>query len=198
MSDQARKPTVQRPVPGRIWYVVAVLLALAGLAGAGYLVYANLGELTRGLVQVEVPGEKVLTLEPGRYTIFHEHQSSVDGRIYSGTDVTGLVVRVAPVDGGEPLTLEQPGVTSSYSLGGRSGYSVLVFDVTQAGDYRLTAGYPQGEEKSKAVLAVGRGMTGGILSIVFGAIGIAFLGFAAAAVVAVMTYRRRRAGLAAQ
>jgi len=197
MSDQVRRPTVERPVPGRIWYFVAVLLALAGLAGAGYFVYSNLDELTRGLVQIEVPGEKVLTLEPGHYTIFHEHQSTVDGRIYSGTDVTGLVVRVAPVDGGEPLALEQPGVTSSYSLGGRSGYAVLVFDVTEPGDYRLTAGYAQGEEKSKAVLAVGRGMTGGILSTVFSAIGIAFLGFAVAAVVAVMTYRRRRAGAAA-
>lgn len=196
MSDQARRPTVERPVPGRLWYVVAILAALAGLAGAGYRVYSNLDGLTAGMVQVVVPGEAELSLEPGRYTIFHESESTVDGRIYSGTDVTGLFVRIVPVDGGAPLAIEQPGVTSNYEIGGRSGRSVLVFDVTAPGKYRLVAGYPEGEEKSEAVLAVGRGLTGGILSLVFSALGIAFLGVVAGAIIAIMTYRRRRAGLA--
>ena len=196
MSDQTRRPTVERPAPGRVWYVVAVLVALAGFAGAGVRVYANLGDLTRGMVQVVVPGEAEMALEPGRYTIFHEYQSSVDGRIYSGTDVTGLLVRVVPVDGGTPLTLDQLGVTTSYDLGGRSGRSVLAFDVARAGDYRLVAGYPEGEAKSQAVLAVGRGVAGRILSLVFTALGIAFLGVAVAVVIAVITYRRRRAALA--
>jgi hypothetical protein len=196
VSDQARRPTVERPVPGRVWYVVAILAALAGLAGAGYRVYTNLDGLTAGMVQVVVPGEAELSLEPGRYTIFHESESTVDGRIFSGTDVTGLFVRIAPVDGGAPLAIEQPRVTSNYEIGGRSGRSVLVFDVTAPGAYRLVAGYPEGEEGSEAVLAVGRGVTGRILSLVFSALGIAFLGVVAGAIIAVVTYRRRRAGLA--
>lgn len=196
MSDQMRRPTVERPMPGRIWYVVAVLVALAGFASAGFLIYSKLGDLTTGMVQVVVPGEKVLALEPGHYTIFHEYQSTVDGRIYSGTDVTGLTVRLVPVDGGAPLALEEPSVTSSYDLGGRSGRSVLTFDVAEPGDYRLIAGYPDGEEKSQAVLAVGQGTTEAIVSLVFSALGIAFAGVIAAVIIAVITYRRRRAALA--
>jgi len=196
MSDEVRRPTVERPVPGRFWYVVAVLVALAGFAGAGYRIYSNIDDLTRGLVQVVVPGEKVLTLEPGRYTIFHEQQSTVDGRIYSDTDVTGLFVQVFPVDGGAPLAVQRPTVTSSYDIGGRSGKSVLVFDVTQPGDYRLVATYPEGEERDQAVLAVGRGMTGGILLLVFSALAIALLGIIAGVIIAVITYRRRRVGAA--
>lgn len=193
MSDQARRPTVERPAPGRIWYAVAVLAVLAGLAAGAYRIYSNIDELTKGMVQVVVPGEADLALEPGSYTIFHEYESSIDGRIYSGTDVTGLLVRIVPVDGGAPIKLEQPAVTSSYTLSGRSGRSVLIFEVTEPGDYRLIAGYPEGEENSEAVLAVGQGMTGGILSLVFGALAFASLGIAAGVAIALPTYRRRRA-----
>lgn len=192
MSDQTRRPTVERPKPGRVWYAVAALIALGGIVAAGFFIYGKLDELARELPQIVVPGDKVLQLEPGHYTIFHEHQSTVDGRIYSGTDVTGLLVRVEPAGGGEPLALAQPSVTSSYSLSGRAGNSVLVFDVDKPGEYRLVAGYPQGEEKSEAVLSVGRGMTGGILTTVFSALGIAFGGIIIAVLIAVITYRRRR------
>jgi hypothetical protein len=196
MTDQTRRPTVERPAPGRVWYVAAVLVALAGFALAGYRVYSNIGDLMSGLDQVVVPGQADLALEPGRYTIFHEYQSTVDGRIYSGTDVSGLLVRILPAGGGEPLTLDQPGATSSYELGGRAGRSVLAFEVPKAGEYKLVAVYPEGEEKPQAVLAVGRGMTGRILTLVFSALVIVFLSVAAAALIAVITYRRRRAAIA--
>ncbi|TFG85630.1 MAG: hypothetical protein E4H18_05220 [Hyphomicrobiales bacterium] len=196
MSALSHAGAAGRKPPGKIWYLAAGLAALAGFVLAGFFGYAKLVDLTRELTQIVVPGEAVLTLEPGHYTIFHEYQSLVDGRLYSGTDVSGLQVRVAPADGGEPLALEQPGASSSYELGGRAGRSVLVFEVTQAGQYRLAAGYPQGEEKSQAVLAVGRETTGRILSLVFSVVGIIFLGVAAAVLIAVMTYRRRRAGVA--
>jgi len=143
-----------------------------------------------------VPGEAVLTLEPGHYTIFHESRSLVDGRIYSGTDVSGLEVSLEPVHAGPALALQQPGMASSYEIGGRAGRSVLAFDVAQPGEYRLVAGYPQGEAKSKAVLAVGRETVGGIVSLVLSVIGIIFLGVAIAVLIVVMTYRRRRAALA--
>jgi hypothetical protein len=102
------------------------------------------------------------------------------------------------VGGGPALALKQPGMTSSYEIGGRAGRSVLAFDVAQPGEYRLVAGYPQGEAKSKAVLAVGQETLGGIISLVLSVIGIIFLGVAIAILIAVMTYRRRRAALAAK
>jgi hypothetical protein len=156
--------------PSRVWYMAAVLAVVAG--------------------------EAVLTLDPGHYTIFHESESLVDGLVYSGTDVSGLEVSIEPVGGGPALALKQPGMTSSYEISGRAGRSVLAFDVAQPGKYRLIAGYPQGEAKSKAVLAVGRETVGGIVSLVLSVIGIIFLGVAIAVLIAVMTYRGRRAALA--
>jgi len=182
--------------PSRLWYLAAVLAVLAGFAGGALLGYSKLETFTRGMQRIVVPGEAVLTLEPGHYTIFHESESMIDGRIYSGTDVSGLEVSVGPVRGGRALALKPPGMTSSYEIGGRAGRSVLAFDVAQPGAYRLVAGYPQGEAKSKAVLAVGQETAGGILSLVLSVIGIIFLGVAIAVLIAVMTYRRRRAALA--
>jgi hypothetical protein len=196
MSVQAPLGPAKSDAPGRIWYVIALLVGLAGFAGAGLLVYSQLSKLTSTLVQVVVPGETVLTLEPGDYTIFHEYQSVVGAKIYSNTDVSGLVVSVEPTDGGAPVTLQPPSVNSNYQLGGRSGYSVLAFEVSAPGTYRLSAGYPEGQEKPEAVLAVGKGFTAGLLSIVFGAIAIAFAGLAIAVAIAVVTFRRRRRVLA--
>ena len=196
MGDPTTVRTVMRPAPGRIWYLVAVLAALAGFVGAGLLVYSKLEGLVGSLTQIVVPGGAVLKLEPGHYTIFHEYRSTVDGRVYSGTDVSGLRVQVVPAGGGEPLAIEQPSVSSNYELGGRAGRAVLVFDVTKPDEYRLGADYREGAEKPQAVIAVGSGIVGRIVSLVLSAIGIAFLGVAAGVLIAVLTYRRRREAVA--
>ncbi len=195
MSDPSRVPTVMRPAPGRIWYAVAVLAVLSGFAGAMFVGYTKLKDVTGGLTQIVVPGGAVLTLQPGHYTIFHEYQSAVDGRIYSGTDISGLLVQVVPTDGLQPLALGRPGVSSTYELGGRAGQSVFAFDVTKAGEYRLAASYPEGREQPQAVLAVGQGTAWRIVSLVLSAIGLALLGVVAGVLIAVMVYRRRRAAL---
>lgn len=196
MSDPSRAPTIIRPAPGRIWYAVAVLAALCGFAGAILVGYTKLKDVTGSLTQIVVPGGAVLTFEPGHYTIFHEYQSVVDGRIYSGTDISGLLVQVVPTDGGQPVALGQPGVSSTYEFGGRAGQSVFAFDVTKAGEYRLAASYPEGRREPQAVLAVGQGTAWRIVSLVLSAIGLALLGVAAGVLIAVMVYRRRRATLA--
>jgi hypothetical protein len=65
--------------PSRLWYLAAVLAVLAGFTGGALLGYSKLEAFTRGMQQVVVPGEAVLTLEPGHYAIFHESESLVDG-----------------------------------------------------------------------------------------------------------------------
>ena len=177
-----------RPHPGRIWYFVAFFIALVAFAAALFFLNSQLGDLIR----VVVPNEAVLHLEQGRYTIFHEHESVIDGHAYSGTDVSGLIVRFVPVQGGAPIEL-QPSSTSSYEFPGRSGQSVLTFEVRQPGTYRLIAAYPEGKAKPDAVLAVGRGALPGL----FGALGISLGGFVAGLVIWKVTSTRRRKALAA-
>jgi hypothetical protein len=85
--------------PSRYWYLIAVLVFLAGFAGMAMVLFNQLSKLGDDLVQIVVPGERELTLEAGSYTIFHERQSIVDGRIFSVDSIAGLAVTLTSADG---------------------------------------------------------------------------------------------------
>jgi uncharacterized RDD family membrane protein YckC len=200
MTDQSLSQRPRSDPPGRLWYFVALFVALAAIAGAALLAYSAADRIGRGLVQVLVPGEATLNLKAGRYTIFHEYESvDVYGRVYSGTDVSGLLVNLVPLFEGAPIKLERPSSPFhlSYYLQGRSGQPVLTFEAQQPGAYRLIAAYPEGREKSEAVLAVGPGLTGGIGPLVLRVFGIGLGGLIVGLVIGAVTLARRREALAA-
>lgn len=65
-------------------YFLAPIPVILGLAIAGWLVWTEIAALQNALIRMVVPGTSVLTLdEPGTYTIFHEADSVVDGKLYS-------------------------------------------------------------------------------------------------------------------
>lgn len=180
--------------PGRKWYAIAALIFLAGMGIFGVFLFTQIRGLTQGLQQVVVPGEAELVLEePGSYTIFHEHQSVVDGRYYSSPDeISGLEVRVVSITTGEPIALRAPGASTSYSLGGRSGVSIFSFDVAEPGRYRLAARFPEGSGEGQLVLAVGQGFGRKLFVTIVVAIAIAFLSFAIALTIGIVTFVKRR------
>lgn len=182
-------------MPHRKWYVVAAgVFVLGGILAASFA-FVRLSGLADTLPQVVVPGSAELPLETaGSYTIFHEAESVVDGRYFSVGDVSGLLVQVVSVETGEPLPLASSGANMTYSLGGRSGRSVLGFEIDRPGTYRVTGSYKSGSGP-ETVIAVGQGFGKKLVGTILGTLGIGF-GFAAAAVaIAVVTFlRRRRAG----
>jgi hypothetical protein len=176
----------------RICYVVAALAFLAGGAGAGMVVWSGISALDQGMIRIVAPGTSVLALsEPGAYTIYHEPESVIDGKIYSAQNINGLRVAVAE-EGGEQVTVTTPAVTSRYSIGGRSGVSVLGFEIAHPGRYRLTAAYGAGRSEPVTVLAISQGFVGRLVMTIFGAIGSAFAGVGAGLTIALVTYFRRR------
>ena len=85
----------------------------------------------------------MLTLdEPGTYTIYHEADSAVDGKLYSAPNIAGLSVKVAAEGSGQAIAVVEPGFNSSYGIGGHSGKSVLAFDIVSPGRYRLSTRSP--------------------------------------------------------
>jgi hypothetical protein len=66
------------------WYAsVGVFFALSGVGLFAYFLLTGIMHLTDSLTQVVVPGRADLRLtQPGRYTIFLEKNSVVNGRIY--------------------------------------------------------------------------------------------------------------------
>jgi len=174
----------------RRWYLVAVALALLGLGGAALFVLPRLGSMDSGLTRVVVPGEARLDLLPGTYTVFHEHRSVVNGRLYDvGETAAGLTFRIENAAGeGVPLSSAP---STRYSISGHEGYSVAAFAVDHAGQYTLKAGYDK-QPGPDTVLAIGQGVIGAVFGLVLGTISIAFIGCGAAIVLACVTYVKRR------
>jgi hypothetical protein len=179
----------------RLWFVVAGLIALAGFAGALFYLMPRLGAADSRMVRVVVPGTAMLTLDKaGRYTIYHEKKSTVDGRYYASENVNGLRLRLSDEATGQPVTLTEPAVASTYAIGNKTGSSIFAFEIDRPGRYRLAADLASGRGEPKAVLAVEQGMLGEMFSLIFGTMAIAFagLGIAGAIVLAVL-WRRSKA-----
>lgn len=182
-----------KPPPGRVRYLVALVIFLIGMGGMIFVLFRGLSGMDAALVQVVVPGEKHMTLEPGKYTIFHERHSVVDGRIYDAASLGGLAVAVASSDGQE-VSLTPASVNSTYSFGSRTGVSAFEFTVASDGDYVVSGSYPGGSGPD-TVIAVGKGFLSSLIGTIFGSLAFAFVGSGIALFLALSTlFRRRRAG----
>lgn len=181
--------------PGRGWYVVAIVVFLAGMAGMGAFLLDRLSHIADGLSRFVVPGEQTLTLAPGSYTVFHESRSVIDGRIFDSPGLGGLAVTVTS-PAGAALALEPVTMSGRYDFGGHTGFATFDFTVAEPGDYTVAGRYPDAAGGPETVIAVGRGFIGSLFGTIFGALGIAFGGAAiAAAILVTVLVRRRRAGL---
>ena len=132
------------------------------LIGGGFFVYTTfhgIMHVTDSLTQVVVPGNAELNLQPGRYSVFLEEQSVVNGKIYSTTQsIDGLVCRVSSVQNGTTIAIEKSSMSTSYSVNGRSGHSVLEFPIQQAGRYAFACDYGENAKGPEVVVAVGSGV----------------------------------------
>src|SRR6476469_5552073 len=119
------------------WYLsVGVALAADDCGLFVYFVWNGLAHMTDPVTQVVVPGEADLKLtRPGRYTVFLEEQSVVNGRIFSNAKpIVGLKCSVRQNNaGGGDILMRKASSSISYSLSGRSGRSVMEFSIREAG-----------------------------------------------------------------
>jgi hypothetical protein len=185
--------------PSRWYFLLAVLIAVAGFATFGWFIISGVSELGGGLTQMVAPGSAILNLsEAGEYTIFIESMTTVNGKFYrTGEQVPGLQIHVTESSSGSELAVYPAPANLSYSLGGRFGRSIMAFKVLRPGIYRINASYPR-EEGPEVVLAVGNGLAGAIFKTVFEALAICFGSLIAAAAIALAVYTRRKKALERQ
>jgi hypothetical protein len=176
-----------------LWFVVAGVMAVAALVGAWMYLTPRLAAAGSDLIRVVVPGAALLELDkPGRYVIYHEKNSTVDGRYYASDRVDGLQLRLTSDTTGE-VKMVEPEVGSRYSFGNRSGTSIFAFTVDGPGRYRLVASVAGGRDEPKAVLAIGQGTLWGLFRVIMGTLAIAFGGIGVAlALVLVVLWRRSK------
>jgi hypothetical protein len=180
-------------VKSRIGYFLAAIPLLGGASIAVWLALSGIFELENALTRIVVPGAGELTLDqPGTYTVFHESESVVDGRVYVAQDIAGLRVTVTAEADGKPIPVVTPSGRTTYNFGGHSGVSMLSFDIASPGRYRVSADYAGKSDEPQTVLAIGRVSIGRIVRTIFAIIGAALVGFGLALALVLTTFFRRR------
>lgn len=157
---------------------------MAGISAFAVLQISN----TNPDFRLVLPGSQEIELETGDYTLFYEHQSLLNGVVYT-TDTTVPGIRffvMAPDESGVELTT--PSVNEDYELEGRAGYSVVHFTVDETGMYTVGGNYPDGPIGAFFIFALGKSSSGPLLLALFSLIG----GVGISAVLTISTFVSRR------
>jgi hypothetical protein len=179
--------------PGILYYGLAVLIIFIGFAAFAGSIYAGITDAESSLLQMLAPGGADLYLsEPGEYIVFYENNSHYRGKFYStGEPISGLEVHVREKATSLDLATYPAKSDFTYSLGGRSGRSIMAFSIEHAGIYQVNASYSE-KNGPQAVLAIGKGMVEGLFTSIMISLAALFGSIAIAAVITFVTYRRRK------
>jgi hypothetical protein len=161
-----------RPLrPGRIWYLVALLVFVAGVA---WLIIGllSIGSQVNSFPRVPIPrGGQVSLSQSGGYVVYYEGPGAQSGNVPS------VNVRVIPASAGASVRSLTPYTASvTYGYGSHQGRAVLSLQVAQPG--RFTVVTSGGSVPAGADLAFGHSIIGGIagtvlLSVLLMLIGVA-------------------------
>ncbi len=198
VANQNRKPS-------RIFYVIGFAIIAVGIPLFSILVFEGINKIISDrnltvsgdtdLVQLVVPERVDIRLEKtGKHTIYHEYRSVIDNRVYASSpqEISGLEISLISETTRTPIPIEESSVSSTYTVGSRSGISLFDFNIDEPGTYELSAFYPDGQLEPKVVLAVGHGFVGNIIWTVLQGLGILFGTFAAGSTMVIMTFLKRR------
>jgi RNA polymerase subunit RPABC4/transcription elongation factor Spt4 len=161
---------------------VAVTLFVTGLLG--------LTPHTRFVV----PGSHEVEFESaGKYYVFYEYRSNVDGVAYStGEYLPGMVAALRSQDGSHTVPLKATTMSSTYEMGSRCGVSLYEFHIDDPGTYIFTAVYEDGSTRPAVVFALGQF---DMLKVFLRSVPLGFGGFLLGVLILVWVFvKRRKAG----
>lgn len=166
-ATQAVQPRKLRP--GRIWYLVALVVFAAGAAWviAGFMSFTS---TVNGLQRVPLPAGGTVNLEhSGGYVVYYEGPGSQSGNFPS------FSVHVSPASPGASatsLTDYQSSVT--YSVGSHQGRAVFTLNVAHPGKFAISE---SGALGAGADLAVGGSVAQGIVGVIVPGVPLMILAF---------------------
>ncbi|MFC2027694.1 NINE protein [Chloroflexota bacterium] len=139
-----------------------------------------------------VPGIHELDFDDtGKYTLFYEFKSSVDGWEYStGEYLKSVKVSIESEDDTRSVKMSSASGDMSYEIGSRAGKSLFEFEIEEPGTYIVTTEYRDGTSTPEVVFAIGPSFD--ILGNILRSFGIGFAGFVLGTLVLVWVFLKRR------
>lgn len=184
--------------PSGWWYVAGALCIVAGIvagiatAAVGFVRALDRSERFARFVSPtapEDPGRFELS-KPGKYVVYYEHESVVDGRTYSTSSdaPAGLDVRITDDSGGS-VAVDRYTSDFTFSRNGTVGTAVYTFEALRAGRYSIAI---SADESGPFVIAVGTSIAGALVRPVVIGLLLGFVGFVVGLVLLISTGVRRR------
>lgn len=143
--------------PSRSHYLLGIAVLVVGL-----VLFAILLRTPRKAIppeiQIIVPGARDLYLpEAGKYTIFYEYLSIIDGKTYStGESLSPMLAGLQSRQYYKIFELSTPSRTMRYKEGGRAGVSDFEFEIESSGNYLFYTEYADDVSGSDVVFAIGK------------------------------------------
>ena len=172
--------------PGRIWYLVPVLLILGGIAWVVFG-FVSLSSKVDSFARVPLPAGGAVTLNhSGGYVVYYEGAGANSGQI------PGFNVRIGgrrpPADVGGLRTY---GSSVNYTIGTHQGRAVLTLQVVHPGKFLVEAP-ARALWPVAAISRSARAIGGSIVGIVLPTIGLIFLGIASGIILFIIRLTRTR------
>jgi hypothetical protein len=179
--------------PGRWLYSVACLMVLTGMVTFGGLLWKAITGMTKSLTQVVLPGSAEVQLDVGPHLVFYEFESVVGNRVFSTpASLPGVECRLISKEAGTKVPLYRPNMSTTYTVGGRSGQSVLSFRITKPGAYVFTASYPDNQPHDNVVFAIGPDPSSSFIVTILASIASFFVLCGVGALIGALTLIKRR------
>ena len=172
--------------PGRVWYLLALAVIVAGVAWllAGL---AALNGQVNSFQRVALPGNGEITLtHSGRYVIYYEGPGAAAGK------APALSVRLRPLSASAAVQSITPSGSVSFSFGSHADTAVLNLTVAHPGRFLLQARAPAAPAGGH--VAVGSGAGGSLARIIVPFLALIVAGICGVVAVAFIRRSRGRRG----
>lgn len=168
--------------PSGWWHVLGgVLMAVGVIGGIVILVVGVLRSFSKveDFDRVAVPGEGVVTLESGSYTVYHEFPGAYDG-------VSGPRVEVAlTAPDGSDVDLGRYAADVTYEWDRYEGAALYSFRADTDGDYQVSV------DGAGDAIAIGEGIGSELAGGLLGGLGFGFVAFVSGLVIVIVTAVKR-------
>lgn len=131
-----------------MFYLLGAAIMIAGVIMFIVSIVGMASDMDTDSTRFVVPGEQEIKIEePGKYIIYYEYQSTIDGVMYStgNADISGLGVLVINKSSDKKVDVTASTMNSTYSMNGRSGASMFEFEIDEPTDVIIMVDYVENE-----------------------------------------------------
>jgi hypothetical protein len=191
-NKKGGKTMEEKIKPSKVFYGISAVVLVAGIILFAVSLVTGITSAIHNInTRVVVPGVSDIELnQAGKYKIYFEKKSVLDGKVYHTDDIDGLTIRLTNSNTGNPVELNNPSVSSNYSLGGREGTCIFEFEINEPGTYLMETNYDSGTGK-EAVIAIGKDFNRKLIISILLSILILFLSIPGSLVIFIITYLKR-------